>query len=636
MKQGFIKVAAVTLQMKLADTVYNADRIMEIMEETEKKGAKVVAFPQLCLTGATCGDLFFQEALLNSVKEQIVRIASYSKGMQGLFFVGMPLSYEQKLYNVAAVLHDGKIICFIPKTNIPVYGELGESRYFAKGFKETALINFGDMEIPFGTNIILKHKLLEAYTVACELGEDLCAPCPPSVYHAANGAAIIVNLSATDDIIGKQENTRKLVLTNSWKLTAGYVCAGAGAGESSQDMVFAGHDIIAEDGKVLSELKCYDNGIIYSDIDVNYLATERYKKKLPEYTDETGYKTIMFEQAVTETKLDRRFAANPFVPDDCGERSARCEDILSIQSQGLKRRFRHTGSKTAVIGISGGLDSTLAFLVTVRAFDLLNYNRENIICITMPGFGTTDRTYMNACKMVTTLGATLREISIKDAVTVHLRDIGHDINVHDVTYENAQARERTQILMDIANKENGLVIGTGDMSELALGFATYNGDHMSMYGVNAGVPKTLMRYLVRYYADTCQEEALQKVLLDVLDTPVSPELLPPSEGDITQKTEDIVGPYELHDFFLYYMLHKGYSPKKVYNVARYAFDGIYEEEIIKKWIKMFYRRFFTQQFKRSCLPDGPKIGSVGLSPRGDLRMPSDASYAVWSNELEEI
>lgn len=636
MKQGFIKVAAVTLRMKLADTVFNATEIMRMMDETEDKGAKVVVFPQLCLTGCTCGDLFFQEALLSSAKEQLMQIVAHSEGMQALFFVGLPFSYGQKLYNVAAAIQNGKLLCFIPKTYIPEYEASAENRYFAKGFSKVVMVKFCGMDIPFGTDILLKNSVMDSYTIACEIGDDLHAVFAPSDKHVANGATIIVNPSATDEIVGKSEMTLKLIAAHTYKLKAGYVLAGAGMGESTQDMVFAGYNVIAEAGKILKETKCYENGVIYSDIDVTFLNMSQNRKKLFSDSGETEYMSLYFEQELTDNVLDREFPKSPFVPEDEHERNVRCEEVLTIQSQGLKRRLAHTGAKSAVIGISGGLDSTLALLVTVKAFDLLGLAHNNIICITMPGFGTTDRTYINACKMVETLGATLREISIKDAVTLHLKDIGHDINVHDVTYENAQARERTQILMDIANKENGLVIGTGDMSELALGFATYNGDHMSMYGVNAGVPKTLVRYLVRFYADTCGDEELKKVLLDVLDTPVSPELLPPSEGDISQKTEDIVGPYELHDFFLYYMLRRGYEPKKVYRIAKLTFKEVYDDETIKKWVKMFYRRFFTQQFKRSCLPDGPKIGSVGLSPRGDLRMPSDASYAVWAAQFMDI
>ncbi|MBD5465513.1 MAG: NAD(+) synthase [Lachnospiraceae bacterium] len=641
MQHGFIKVAAISPKIKVADTEYNKEQICRCLEEAEGNGAKIIVFPELCITGYTCGDLFLQEALLDGARLALEQIVEFTDGLDALVFVGMPLEVGNKLYNVAAVINCGELLAFIPKTHIPSYGEFYEARHFAKGHAAAIPVSFAGEEIPFGTHILFETDALEGMVVAAEICEDLWVPDPPSTSHALAGANVVVNLSASNENVGKDEYRRMLVQSASARLVSAYIFASEGEGESTQDVVFGGHNLIAENGTILAEANPFREHILYADMDIQRLKMERrrlttYENAWETPGEATGYLTIPFSIVREETKLTRSFLQTPFVPVDKEKKEKRCEQILSIQSFGLVKRYEHTKSKCAVIGISGGLDSTLALLVTVRAFDLLGMDRKNIYSVTMPCFGTTDRTYDNACRLAKTLGTTLREVDIKEAVTVHFKDIGQDLKEQDVTYENGQARERTQVLMDIANKVGGLVIGTGDMSELALGWATYNGDHMSMYGVNAGVPKTLVRHLVGYYGETCGEEELQAILKDVLDTPVSPELLPPKEGQISQKTEDLVGPYELHDFFLYYMLRCGYSPAKVYRIAVTAFENLYTEEILLKWLKTFYHRFFTQQFKRSCLPDGPKVGSVAVSPRGDLRMPSDASYAVWKRELEEL
>ncbi len=635
MRDGFIKVAAVSPKIRVADPVFNAQQICEKIDEAEKAGAKIIAFPELCLTGYTCGELFLHKRLLQEAQLQLMTVAEHSKDRDALIFVGLPLMHEHKLYNVAAAVFDGEILAFIPKHFIPNYGEFYEARYFTPGREEVVSHFFYGQEIPFGMNILLEADGCEGLMVACEICEDLWTAEAPGVAHAKAGATVLVNLSASDETIGKDAYRRMLVASASAKQAAGYIYASAGEGESTQDLVFGGHNIIAENGTVLAEKKNFEAQVLYGDLDIERLQYERRRMNTFQADHEKAYLVVSFALEETVTRLEREFAPMPFVPADPAERRNRCEEILSIQAYGLKKRLQHIGCQSAVVGVSGGLDSTLALLVTARAFDLAGISRDKILAVTMPCFGTTDRTYTNACKMARTLGATLREVPIRQAVSLHFADIGHDPQNHDVTYENSQARERTQVLMDLANQTGGIVIGTGDMSELALGWATYNGDHMSMYGVNAGVPKTLVRHLVSYYADACAKQELAEVLRDVLDTPVSPELLPPVEGDIAQKTEELVGPYELHDFFLYYMLRFGYEPKKIYRVAKQAFAGQYEDAVILKWLKTFIRRFFTQQFKRSCLPDGPKVGSVSVSPRGDLRLPSDASYAAWMAQLEE-
>ncbi len=640
MDQGYIRAAAATPKIRVADPVYNGERILEMMREGAENHAKLMVFPELCITAYTCNDLFLQDRLLNEAKKTLAMLAEATAQLDLLAFVGLPWEMGGRLYNVAAAIGGGKVLGLVPKLNIPNYSEYYEGRYFARGNEQPVWVDFMGEKVPMGSRLLFTCAQIPELKVAAEVCEDLWVVNPPSIGHALAGATVIVNSSASVETVGKDDYRRSLVSGQSGRLVCGYVYSSAGEGESSQDLVFGGHDLIAENGTVLAEAKRFATGILYADLDLWRLRSERRRMNTyPGGADASvGYLHIGFELKPERLALRRSIDPAPFVPDDAGERNRRCEEILNIQSLGLKKRLEHTGTQCAVLGISGGLDSTLALLVTARAFDLLGLDRKRIVAVTMPCFGTTDRTYHNACVMTQRLGATLKEIDIRAAVTQHFRDIGHDPDVHDVTYENSQARERTQILMDTANQENGLVIGTGDMSELALGWATYNGDHMSMYGVNASVPKTLVRHLVRYYADTCGEKELREVLLDVLDTPVSPELLPPGKGGtISQKTEDLVGPYELHDFFLYHMLRFGYGPARIYRMALEAFrGGAYDPETIRKWLKTFYRRFFSQQFKRSCLPDGPKVGSVALSPRGDLRMPSDAVSRIWMEEIETL
>ncbi len=636
MKHGFVKVAAMTPKIRVADPAYNAKEVCRGIEEACTNGAKIIVFPELCLTGYTCGDLFLQELLLEQTREALLKTVEATEGSDALVFVGLPLEKDCKLYNVAAAMQNGELLAFIPKRYVPSYAEFYETRHFAAGEERVQEIVFEEKKIPFGTNILFAADAPSGLTVGCELCEDLWAPLSPAVMHAMAGATVIVNLSGSDETVGKEEYRRMLVSASSAKQISAYIYASAGEGESTQDLVFGGHNIIAENGQVLAEAKRFSPENIYADIDVHRLRHERRRMSTFASGDSEAYRIIPVHMEEEDTALSRVFTPQPFVPANRAEREKRCEEILAIQSYGLKKRCEHTNCRSAVIGVSGGLDSTLALLVAARAFDMLGIDRAQITAVTMPCFGTTDRTYDNACKLARTLGATLREIDIREAVTVHFRDIGQKPEEHDVAYENGQARERTQVLMDVANRTGGLVIGTGDMSELALGWATYNGDHMSMYGVNAGVPKTLVRHLVQYCVDTCDNAGLRLVLLDVLDTPVSPELLPPVDGAISQRTEDLVGPYELHDFFLYYMLRCGFEPAKVYRIACRAFEKKYDKSVILKWLKTFYRRFFAQQFKRSCLPDGPKVGSVALSPRGDLRMPSDASAEIWLRQIEEL
>ena len=633
MKQGFVKVAAVTPKVKVADTSYNGECIRCLMKETVEKGAKVVVFPELCITGYTCSDLFWQDKLLMQAKEELIEIAKSSKKLDGIFFVGLPLEINGKLYNVAAAISEGKILGIVPKQYLPNYNEFYEQRHFKSGTELCTEIKIGDDEVTVDCDLIFACEQMPKLKIGVEICEDLWVPNPPSIQHAMDGATIIVNPSASDEITGKSIYRKELVAGQSARLVCGYIYASAGDGESTQDVVYSGHNIIAENVQFLAESDRFTNKIVYSEIDVARLEADR--RRMTTFDTQEG-NFVPFSLKMKKTKLTRYIDPSPFVPGNKADRDRRCDEILMIQAMGLKKRLEHTGCKSAVIGISGGLDSTLALLVTVRAFDLLGIEHKNIAAVTMPGFGTTDRTYDNAVNLIKCLGAEFIEVDIKNAVNIHFKDIGHDASVHDVTYENGQARERTQILMDLANKKNGMVIGTGDLSELALGWATYNGDHMSMYAVNASVPKTLVRHLVRYYADTCGSELLEKTLLDVLDTPVSPELLPPENGQISQKTEDLVGPYELHDFFLYNMMRLGFEPEKIYRLAKIAFKGTYDDEFILKWIKTFYRRFFAQQFKRSCLPDGPKVGTVAVSPRGDWRMPSDACVRIWMDEIDSL
>lgn len=636
MKDGFITVAAVTPDVVVADCVSNAQTIIDRAHEAQESQAKLIVFPELCITGYTCSDLFWQDKLLNSALEALCHVAHETADIDALIVVGLPLRVRGKLMNVAAALNRGRVLGFVPKQNLPAYNEFYEARHFCAGSAFDGAVCIDGAEVPVGTNLLFTCNQKSSFVVALELCEDLWVPRPPSIDHALAGATVLANLSASDEMIGKNSYREALVSGQSGRLVCAYIYATAGVGESTTDLVFGGQNMIAENGSVLAKSTLFANETAVTQVDVDHLAAERRRMSTYPASDTTGYTVIPFDVAFEETLLTRSIEADPFVPKDPNLLAHRCEEILTIQAQGLRKRLEHTHAQTTVVGISGGLDSTLALLVTARSFDLLGKNRSDIIAITMPGFGTTDRTYANACSLVKKIGATLKEISIADSVTQHFSDIGHDIANHDVTYENAQARERTQILMDCANQSYGLVVGTGDLSELALGWATYNGDHMSMYAVNASVPKTLVRHLVRHCADTCGDDALSAVLIDVLETPVSPELLPAEDGKISQKTEDLVGPYELHDFFLYYMLRLMYTPSKVYRLACIAFDGCYSKETILKWLKTFYRRFFAQQFKRSCLPDGPKVGSVAVSPRGDLRMPSDAQARIWLDEVEQI
>lgn len=634
MKNGFVKVAAATPDIRVADVEFNTQNVINAMEEAQKNGAKILVFPELCVTGYTCSDLFDHSVLLKASRKALLEIAENTNDKDMLVFVGAPLEVNGKLYNVAAAMNQGEIIGFTTKTFLPNYGEFYEMRQFTPGPQIVREITFEGKKIPFGPQILFQAEGMEELVVAAEICEDVWSPVPPSIQAALEGATVIVNCSASDETIGKDTYRRALISGQSARLISGYIYANAGEGESTTDLVFGGHNIIAENGTILKESSRYVNEIIYSEIDLQRITGERRKNTTFQPLDEETLVRVPFTVEETKTFLTRTFPKKPFVPSDEQTRAQRCEEILTIQAMGLKKRLAHTNARTAVVGISGGLDSTLALLVTARAFDMLGRDKKDIIAVTMPCFGTTDRTYQNACEMSKKVGATLIEVPIADAVNIHFRDIGHDPEDHSVTYENCQARERTQVLMDIANKTWGMVIGTGDLSELALGWATYNGDHMSMYGVNASVPKTLVRHLVKYAADDTKDEALKNVLYDVLDTPVSPELLPPKDGDIAQKTEDLVGPYELHDFFLYFMLRFGYEPSKIFRIACMTFDGEYDKETIFKWLETFCRRFFSQQFKRSCLPDGPKVGTVALSPRGDWRMPSDACVAVWMKDLE--
>lgn len=636
MKDGFLKCAAATTDIKVADTEYNAQRIISAIKDAQRNGIKLIVFPELCITGYTCGDLFLQKTLLDGAKNALIKIADSTKTIDITAVVGLPYAIDNELYNCAAVINGGHIKGLVPKINIPNYSEFYEARHFAQGSLKVSYININGESVPFGANILFKTDTMDDFSLAVEICEDVWTSAPPSCAHAAAGATVIANLSASNEVIGKYEYREMLVKSQSAKLYCGYIYADAGYGESTTDLVFSGDNMVAENGTILARSTRFSNECVYSELDLERLVGERRKSNTYRAEGSSDYTVVMLDMKKGETKLTRHVEKLPFVPSDTVMRERRSEEILSIQSVGLAKRLEHTNAKSAVVGISGGLDSTLALLVTARAFDRLGIDRKNITAVTMPCFGTTDRTYNNAVSFAKSLGATLVEINIRDAVNRHFKDINHADDVYDVTYENAQARERTQILMDLANQSGALVIGTGDLSELALGWATYNGDHMSMYGVNAGVPKTLIRYLVAYEAERTNNEVLEKTLKDILATPVSPELLPPKDGKMSQKTEHIVGPYELHDFFLYYAVRFGFSPKKILRLAKAAFDSEYDDAVILEWLRVFYRRFFSQQFKRSCLPDGPKVGSVALSPRGDWRMPSDASVNIWIKELQDM
>jgi NAD+ synthase (glutamine-hydrolysing) len=628
---GYVRVAAATPSVRVADCVFNSEQIAGLMERASEDEVRLICLPELCITGYTCGDLFLQDTLLREAIAALSRLARDSARFPLVAAVGLPFVFGARLYNVAAFLCGGKVLGFVPKSYIPNYGEFYEARHFSPAPPVTSIARFDGRDVPFGTRLLFECEDDADFRVAAEICEDLWIPSPPSASHAMAGATVIVNLSASDEVIGKASYRKMLAASQSGRLVCAYLYADAGRGESSTDMVFAGHDLICENGAVLSESPPFGDGWSAADVDLRALACERRRMNTwPSVRN--GYEIVKFSRGAAPSRLRRYIDPHPFVPDDERERNERCEAIIEMQVAGLEKRIAHTNAKTAVIGVSGGLDSSLALLVTERAMRKLGRPPSDIAAVTMPCFGTTERTKSNARALCEALGAPCCDIDVSNAVRTHLKDIGRDEGPRDVVYENAQARVRTLVLMDIANKTGGIVVGTGDMSELALGWATYNGDHMSMYGVNAGVPKTLVRHIVKYAADT--DPSLSEVLNDILATPVSPELLPPENGDIQQKTENIIGPYELHDFFLYHAVRWGRPPSRVLALAKIAFLGAYPENVILDWLKVFYRRFFAQQFKRSCLPDGPKIGSLSLSPRGDWRMPSDASALAWLNELE--
>lgn len=635
MRDGFIKIAAVSPEMRVADCAYNAEKITEAISRAAAEGVRLLVLPELCLTGYTCGDLFFQQALAEGAEAALARILRDTEKLSVAALVGLPAAHEGKLYNCAAVICEGRLLGVVPKKNLPNYGEFYEKRWFRPAPAENTRLRLCGGDVPFGTKLLFQCAAMKDFRFAAEICEDLWVPEPPSVRHTLAGALIIANLSASDETIGKAEYRRTLVLSQSARLVCAYVYADAGWGESTTDMVFGGHNLIAENGRLLAECAPFTTGSCAAVADLQLLAQER--KRLTTYAPDGApdYETVTFDMETSETALAEREPTRlPFVPEDGAERGKRAEAILTMQAHGLKKRLAHSRSRRAVIGVSGGLDSCLALLVAVRAMDIACRPRKDVLAVTMPCFGTTARTRGNAELLCESLGVEFRCVDITETVKRHFRDIGHPEDDYGVTFENAQARERTQVLMDLANKEGGLVVGTGDLSELALGWATYSGDQMSMYGVNASVPKTLVRHIVRHAADSTKNEPLRRALTDILDTPVSPELLPADGGKISQRTEDLVGPYELHDFFLYYAVRCGFAPRKVRRLANAAFAGAYDAETINKWLKNFYRRFFAQQFKRSCMPDGPKIGSVTLSPRGDWRMPSDAAAALWLAELE--
>lgn len=636
MTYGFIKVAAAVPSIKVADVDYNIQQIESLAAQAEGQGVEVMVTPELCVTGYSCQDLFREQLLLDKAEEGILRLLDFTRKLDVIIIVGCPVVINSLLYNCAVMVQHGQILGIVPKTYLPNYGEFYEKRWFASAQ------DLNPTDISFAGGLVkvsaepLLIKTCHGVKFGVEICEDVWAPLPPSNNLALAGADIIFNLSASDELIGKHKYLCSLLAQQSARTISGYVYASAGFGESTQDVVYGGNAMVFENGKLLVEGDRFtlQPQIKIAQLDVEKLRTERRHNTTFINAQREANANVVDAKLVSQHNFEliRDIDPHPFIPKD-SDMQASCEEILNIQVSGLIKRLYHINAQKAVIGISGGLDSTLALLVTVKAFDKLGLDRKGIIGITMPGFGTTDRTYQNAMKLMETLGITIREISIAKAVTQHFEDIGHDMKIHDITYENSQARERTQILMDVANQVNGIVIGTGDLSELALGWATYNGDHMSMYGVNAGVPKTLIRYLVSYVAG----EMATDTLLDIIDTPISPELIPADEqGRIKQKTEDLVGPYELHDFFIYYFLRYGFSPSKIFVMAKKAFANDYDDETIKKWLKTFCRRFFTQQFKRSCLPDGPKVGSVSLSPRGDWRMPSDASYTLWMQECEKL
>jgi len=641
---GYARVANGNPSLRLGDINYNTKKIIELFNEASNQNIDLLVLPELCITGYSLGDMFHQSTIIEASQHALSEIALHAESKRTILIVGLPFVIDDSLYNVAAVIHYGEVLGLVPKTYLPCYNEFYETRWFASATmlqSKTCLIN-GKL-VPIGTDLIFSNIAQPNFTFGIEICEDLWAPIPPSSLLALSGAHIVANLSASNELIGKSDYRKDLVKSQSARTLSAYVYTSAGPLESSTDVVYGGHSLIAENGLLLKESKRFslDASLQFADIDLEKLVFERLHSNTFRESKKVFYnqppRKINFTQALLNRALERYIDPHPFVPSNDKERSTRCEEIVNIQTLGLAKRLMHIGHPTSIIGVSGGLDSTLALLVTVKTYDILKQDRKNIIGVTMPGFGTTDRTYFNAIKLMENLGITLLDIPITDSVLQHFKDIDHDPTLHNITYENSQARERTQILMDLANKYNGIVIGTGDLSELALGWATYNGDHMSMYGVNASIPKTLVRYVVQWFSESEANDQVKAILSDVLQTPVSPELLPPShDGTIAQKTEEVVGPYELHDFFLYNMLRFGYSPRKIFYLAEIAFSNTYSSEIIHQWITLFYKRFFSQQFKRSALPDGPKVGSINLSPRGDLRMPSDLNSVDWLRNLEEL
>ena len=636
MIDGFVRVGVASPKVKVADTSYNSQTAIEMIDEAVKREVALLIFPELHITGYTCADLFYQQKLQQSAEEALFRVVEATKGKEILVVIGVPLVVDGKLYNCGVAIEYGHVLAVVPKTHLPNYGEFYERRWFCPAPTEPILISMGREMVPFTTKVLLQSKYHKDVVVGIEICEDLWAPFAPSIDLVRNGATIIANLSASNELVGKKEYRKMLVNGASGRYSSAYLYANAGPGESTTDVVFLGHSMISENGVMLNESSGVFEGLLYSEVDVEKLVAQRLKNTTFSSAFDEDYHIIEFSTQLKKVALTRTFSPHPFVPNDDGEREERCEEILTIQKMGLVKRLEHTKIKKVVVGLSGGLDSTLALLVSMLAFDYLNLDRKGIIAITMPCFGTTTRTKQNAISLSEALHVSFKDIDISSSVKQHFIDIGHDGENLDVTYENSQARERTQVLMDVANSEGALVIGTGDLSELALGWATYNGDHMSMYGVNASIPKTLIRILVNHIAFTTSDEQLKKILLDISNTPVSPELLPAIDGVISQVTEDIVGPYELHDFFIFYAIRWNFTPTKVFHLAQHAFKEMYNDVTILRWLKTFYSRFFSQQFKRSCLPDGPKVGSASFSPRGDLRMPSDASSVLWLEEVNEL
>ncbi len=634
MRDGYIRVAAASFHTTIANVTKNTEAMLPIIDQVYENQTKIVVFPELCLTGYSCQDLFFQNTLLEESKVGLQRLIEHSKGKDIIIVVGLPYQHKNKLYNVAAIIHDHQLLALVPKTHIPNYQEFYEHRHFAPAPEDNTYSMWQGQKVPFGKQYIFSSKADQTYTFGVEICEDLWLPNAPSNRLALEGANLILNPSASDEVTTKADYRRLLIQSQSARLICGYVYSNAGYGESTTDIVFSGHHIIGENGTIIKESPGFTNSVIYGDFDLQKLTSER--RKLSTYNNTNTYETIYFDSQDIDLDTNYFYTPHPFVPSNPDVRSIRCQEVFNIQKHGLMQRLEATGIKKIVIGVSGGLDSTLALLVCKQAFDALQLPSENIVAITMPCFGTTNRTKNNALLLMEELQVTSLTIDITNSVKQQFKDLEQDENLHDITYENVQARARTAILMNKANQVNGLVIGTGDLSEVALGWSTYNGDHMSMYAVNVSVPKTLVRYLVDYVSTLYPNTTLQRVLKDVLDTPVSPELLPAKKDEIVQKTEDIVGPYELHDFFLYHFIRFGDKPRKLFRKTTLAFGDTYDNDTIKKWMQVFYRRFFTQQFKRSCIPDGPKVGTVSLSPRGDWRMPSDANVEMWLNEIKEI